>query len=110
MTPVSAETTQYRGPLPAWRVAFADANETAIYVTADTGRVTALRTDLWRIYDFLWGLHIMDWQAHENINHWWLWATAALSLVVAISGTIMFPSRFKWGARFRRARDRRMPR
>lgn len=102
--PIVAETPQYRGPLPAWRVEFADDEHTALYVAADTAKVLARRTDLWRIYDFLWGLHIMDWGEHENINHWWLWATAALSLTVALTGTIMFPSRFKWGSRRRRAK------
>jgi hypothetical protein len=96
---VGAETTQYRGPLPAWRVEFDDPENTSIYVAADQGTVTARRTDLWRIYDFLWGLHIMDWKNHENTNSWWLWGAAALSLVAAVSGMVLLPSRLGWNKR-----------
>lgn len=106
--PVTARTPQYRGSLPAWQVEFADDENTALYVTSDTAKIEARRTDLWRMYDFLWGLHIMDWSEHDNINHWWLWLTAALSLIVAVSGTIMFPSRFKWGRRRSRSQAARI--
>lgn len=99
---VTAETTQYRGSLPAWRVGFDDDEHSALYVSADEGQVTAVRTDLWRTYDFLWGLHIMDWKNHENLNGWWLWIASALALVIAISGAVLIPSRFGWGRERRR--------
>lgn len=102
---VTEETTQYRGPLPAWRVEFGDDQRTALYVPADTGNVAARRTDLWRTYDFLWGLHIMDWSDHENINYPWLWGTAAAALAMALSGIVLFPSRFGWRRRRRRQAD-----
>lgn len=57
---VTEESPEYRGPLPAWRVAFEDAEGLAVYVAADTARVTARRSDLWRVYDALWALHIID--------------------------------------------------
>lgn len=96
---VVKESTEYRGPLPAWRVRFDDARNTALYVAADTAQVTARRTDLWRVFDFLWGLHIMDWKDHQNINYPWLWATAAAALALALTGAFLIPSRFGWRRR-----------
>ncbi|MFZ4688156.1 MAG: PepSY domain-containing protein [Polymorphobacter sp.] len=104
--PVATASPQYRGALPAWRVEFDDADATALYVAADTGKVAARRTNLWRVYDFLWGLHIMAWQEHQDINHWWLWASAALGLVIALTGLWMMPSRMGWTRRWRARRRR----
>ena len=47
--------------VPAFRVALADPAATVIYVDATTGDVTARRNDRWRLYDFFWSLHIMDY-------------------------------------------------
>ena len=86
---VSNESTEYRGVLPAWRVAFADNDHTAVFVAAETGRITAVRTGTWRLYDFFWGLHIMDWKNHENFNSWWLLAFALGGLTLGLAGTAL---------------------
>lgn len=90
---VTAETPEYRGAMPAWRVAFADEEGLAVYVAADTGRVTARRSDLWRVYDALWALHIMDWRDHENFNTGLLLATSLLALAIVVSGFVLLPYR-----------------
>ena len=90
---VTEPTTEYRAALPAWRVDFADGAGRAIYVAADTGQVTARRSTLWRTYDFLWGLHIMDWRGHEDFNSWLLIVATLLGLVVILSGIVMLPGR-----------------
>jgi len=84
---------EYRGALPAWRVQFDDAEGLAVYVAADTARVTARRSDLWRIYDALWALHIMDWRDHENFNTGLLIAASLLALLVVTSGLVLAPFR-----------------
>ena len=101
---VTGETTEYRGALPAWRVDFEDGEGRAIYVAADTGQVTARRSTLWRTYDFLWGLHIMDWRGHEDFNSWLLIIATFLGLVVVLSGIIMLPSRLGLTGWLRRRR------
>ena len=90
---VTEETPEYRGPLPAWRVAFEDAEGLAVYVAADTARVTARRSDLWRVYDALWALHIMDWRDHENFNSGLLILTSFTTLIVVLAGFVLFPYR-----------------
>lgn len=105
---VTAEAPEYRGPLPAWRVAFEDGAARALYVAQDTGVVTARRSALWRTYDFLWGLHIMDFRNHEDFNTPLLIVATALALIVIVSGLVLFPVRLglvRWLRRRRLSRS-----
>ncbi|HET9639579.1 MAG TPA: PepSY domain-containing protein [Allosphingosinicella sp.] len=108
---VTEESPEYRGALPAWRVDFEDGAKRSVYVAADTGAVTARRSTLWRVYDFLWSLHIMDFRNHEDFNTPLLIVATALALVVMVTGIVMFPSRLGYNAwkRRRRARAERAP-
>jgi hypothetical protein len=103
---VAAETTEYRGALPAWRVDFEDGEGRSIYVAADTGEVTARRSTLWRAYDFLWGLHIMDWRGHEDFNSWLLVIATLLATIVTLAGIVLLPSRLGLTGWLRRRRAR----
>lgn len=96
---VTEETPEYRGVLPAWRIAFDDADGLAVYVAADTARVTARRSDLWRVYDALWALHIMDWRDHENFNSGLLIVTSFTALITVLAGFVLFPFRLRLRAR-----------
>lgn len=72
---------------PSWRATFADG--TRIYIDADTGAVLAVRTPLWRWYDFMWGVHIMDLQTREETSHPLLISVAALAFVGTLIGVIL---------------------
>jgi hypothetical protein len=100
-TLVSSESAEYRGALPAWRVQFAEGG-LSVYVAANTGAVTARRSDLWRLYDTLWALHIMDWRNHEDFNHPLIIAVTAITLISVIAGIVLIPYRI----RFRTSRRR----
>ena len=105
---VTENSPEYRGALPAWRVDFDDGAGRSIYVAADTGMVTARRSTLWRVYDFLWSLHIMDFKNHEDFNTPLLIVATGLALAMVVTGIILFPSRLgynAWKRRRRRARD-----
>ncbi|MCC7540676.1 MAG: peptidase M4, partial [Deltaproteobacteria bacterium] len=66
ITRIEDAPVEYRGkPVPAWCVALDDGAGTRVYVDALSGKVTARRNDLWRVYDFLWSLHIMDYGERE---------------------------------------------
>ena len=104
---VTEEFPEYRGALPAWRVRFDDGANRSLYVAADTGTVTARRSTLWRAFDFLWGLHIMDFRNHEDFNTPLLIIATALALVMIVAGIILFPSRLGYNA-WRRRRRRRL--
>lgn len=80
---------EYRGRKPVWRVVFADANETRIYVSPETGDVVARRNRVWRFYDFFWMLHIMDYEERENFNNPIVRIFAATGLLFALSGLFL---------------------
>ena len=103
---VTEESTEYRGALPAWRIDFDDGANRSLYVAADTGAVTARRSTLWRTFDFLWSLHILDFKNHEDFNTPLLIIATALGLVVIVTGIVMFPARLgynRWRRRKRRS-------
>jgi len=91
---VTEESSEYRGALPAWRVQFPD-GRLAVYVAQNTGAVTARRSDLWRAYDTLWALHIMDWQNHEDFNHPLIIIVTMITLLSVIAGIVLIPYRIK---------------
>ncbi len=85
--------TDFRAPVPAWQVHFADG--TNVYVHRQTGEVLALRTSWWRVYDFMWGLHIMDLQTREDFNHPTLIVFAALGAIGSLLGCVLMFRRRK---------------
>lgn len=93
-------STEYKATLPAWRVDFPDHDATRIYVAQNSGRIVAVRNDTWRLYDFFWGLHIMDWKNHEDFNTPWLIGFAAGGLALAIAGSVLLY--FRWPRKRRR--------
>jgi len=52
---------EYRGRFyPVWKVSFAEPESLNLYLEPWTGEILARRTSRWRLFDFLWMLHIMD--------------------------------------------------
>jgi hypothetical protein len=87
---------EYRGkPLPAYQVVLAHPKHPHIYVSAVTGEVLARRNRPWRIFDFFWMLHIMDYREREDFNHWLLTCMSALAVLTAATGLTL------WGIRGR---------
>lgn len=73
-------------PVPLWRVEFSDRRATTLYLSPMTGDLLAKRHDLWRWFDFLWMLHIMDYDTRSDANNGLLRVASALGLVFALSG------------------------
>ena len=96
ITKIENETSEYRGALPAWKVELIEPQNMAIYVSVDSGEITARRSNLWRVYDTLWALHIMDWQNHEDFNHPLIIISAILALLSTIAGIILIFYRVKF--------------
>lgn len=88
-TPADRPPLELRKSRPAWAVAFADGAH--LYIDADTGQVLALRTRWWRLYDWMWGLHIMDLEGREDTNHPILIVFAALALVTTLLALVLLP-------------------
>ena len=79
--------SEYRGKeLPAWRVEMDHSNGTVIYISANRGIVTARRNDRWRLFDFFWMLHTMDYQGRDNFNTWVLRCISIFGVSTVVSG------------------------
>lgn len=92
LTSADAPPLDFRRPVAAWQVTLADG--TRVYVGRDSGEIEAVRTRWWRVFDFMWGLHIMDLQTREDTHHPILILFAALALVSTLLGvTLLFRRR-----------------
>ena len=87
----------FRRPVPSWRLTLEDGAH--VYIDAQTGEIAAVRTEFWRVFDFVWGLHIMDLQTREldeqsDFNHFILVLFAVLAVLGSLLGcTLMFRRR-----------------
>ena len=84
---------ELRRPVNAWRLHYSD--DTNLYLEAATGELLAVRTPGWRIYDFAWGLHIMDPQTREDTHHPLIVVFTVLSVIGATLGCILLFRRRK---------------
>jgi len=83
----------FRRPIPSWQVVLD--NGTHVYVGTETGKIEAIRTRWWRLFDFMWGLHILDPQTREDSSHPILILFAGLAVVSALLGTVLMFRRRK---------------
>ena len=87
----------FRRPLDVWQLRLAD--DTNVYVGIESGKIEAVRTGWWRVFDFAWGLHIMDLETREDTSHPVLILFAILSIIGALMGCILMFRRRKKGVR-----------
>jgi len=92
-----AAPQEYRGKTPVWRVSFDDGLDTRLYISPDTGDVVSRRNKVWRLYDFFWMLHIMDYTERENFNNPLIRIASVTGLLFAVSGIFLVVMRLKNG-------------
>ncbi|EGN74925.1 hypothetical protein A28LD_1942 [Idiomarina sp. A28L] len=90
--------------LPAWRVEFSDRRATTFYLAKDTGDLLTKRHNAWRVFDFMWMMHIMDYENRSDITTPWIKFFSIMTLLIALSGTALLtqkllsrPWRRIWG-------------
>jgi uncharacterized iron-regulated membrane protein len=103
---LNAPPHEYRGDAPVWRVSFKDKLETRIYISPQTGEIEARRNKIWRLYDFFWMLHIMDYKERENFNNPLVKTVSATALLFSLTGVFLVVTSF---ARGRHRLPRRRP-
>lgn len=77
-------------PLPAYAVTFGGPEGYTAYVSADDWQFRTVRSNSWRIFDFLWMLHTMDFEGRDDINNYLLRAFSIFGLVTILSGFALF--------------------
>lgn len=83
-------------PLPAYAITFSHPSNTTVYVAAELGTVQKFRNDKWRIFDFLWMLHTMDYQSRDEIGNWLLRLFSIFGLVTILSGFSLYLISSRW--------------
>ena len=89
----SSKGSEFRGrDLPLYKVTSLNDKDKKInlYINIFSGEITAVRSLQWRIWDLMWGFHIMDWQTRDKINNIFLKIFSILALVSSISGILLF--------------------
>ena len=88
----SLETRAHKGKV--WRVEFSDAEDTTVYLSAQ-GDVLEHRNRSWRLFDFFWMLHIMDYVERKDFNNVLVVSTAIGGLWLALTGTWLLITSFR---------------
>ena len=88
---------------PLWRADFDGWNKPTLYFSPQTGELVSRRHELWRVFDFVWMLHIMDYETRDNVNNPLLRVFTWAAVVTALSGAWLlvysFPRRKRRKAR-----------
>lgn len=71
---------------PLWRVEFDQWNKPTLYFSPATGELVTRRHELWRIFDFVWMMHIMDYWTRDNVNNPLIRVFTWGALLVVLSG------------------------
>ena len=85
--------SEYRGrSLPIYRVKSKNEKgaELNVYINIYSAEVVAIRSNKWKIWDIMWGFHIMDWKERDNIDNLLLKIFSILALVSSVTGIMLF--------------------
>ena len=78
---------EYRGkPLPAYAIHFNHPEKSTAYVSAKNGKFQRVRHSSWRIFDFLWMGHTMDYNGRDNFNNILLRVFSLFGVLTVLSG------------------------
>lgn len=78
-----------------WRIHVLDADTTTIYVSAQTGEVLPHRNSTWRLFDFFWMLHIMDYRERTDFNHPLVVSSAGAGVLMTLGGLWLLVATFR---------------
>lgn len=80
---------EFNGSLPVFRLDYESPESFTLYLSPVTGEFLTVRNTRWRVFDFFWMLHIMDYSEREDVNTPWLRVLSFVSIIVGITGLIL---------------------
>lgn len=72
--------------LPVYVIEFEENNSLKAYISKQNGKIISLRHDSWRLFDFLWMTHTMDYKGRDNFNNMTLRIFSLFGMLTIISG------------------------
>ncbi len=76
--------------LPAYVISYQGADNLKAYVSAIDGKFQTVRHRDWRIFDFLWMTHTMDYEDRDDFNTTLLRAFSLMGLITVLSGFVLW--------------------
>jgi uncharacterized iron-regulated membrane protein len=89
LTEVGSHHEYREKPLPAWAITFNEPDCT-VYISAELGTFQTIRHNQWRVFDFLWMLHTMDFEGRDNFGNILLRAFSVFGLFTVLSGFFLY--------------------
>ena len=86
-----------RRPIETWQVRLDDG--TNFYVDTGSGEIVATRTRWWRIFDWMWGLHIMDLKTREDTHNPLVIGFGIAAFVMSLLALVLLPMTLRWRRR-----------
>jgi len=80
---------------PVWQVEYDDWSQATLYFHPQSGRLISKRTDLWRTFDFLWLLHIMEYKGVGGMTGIFFRVFSIVSILMALFGSWLLFYRLK---------------
>lgn len=74
--------------LPVWRVDFDDVTSPSFYISVQTGELVTKRHTFWRLFDWMFSFHVMDYIEEDPSNKLLLIVTV-LALIASLFGLIL---------------------
>jgi len=90
LTETSSHHEYRSGPLPAYAISFDHPSKSTVFIATELGTIQKIRNDKWRIFDFLWMLHTMDYQGRDNFGNILLRGFSIFGLFTIFSGFILY--------------------
>ncbi len=90
LTEVGGHHEYREKPLPAWAISFSQPDNCTVYVSAELGTFQAIRHNQWRLFDFFWMLHTMDYETRDNFGNILLRAFSVFGLFTVLSGFVLY--------------------
>jgi hypothetical protein len=75
--------------LPVWQVTFEHYASPTFYISQQSGKVVTKRHDFWRLFDWMWRFHIMDYDDGENVANWFLLVIALTGILATFAGAVL---------------------
>ena len=75
--------------LPVWQVTFDNFAKPTLYINQYTGQIVTKRHNYWRLFDWMWRFHIMDYDDGENVANWFLFLIVSLGILAALVGAVL---------------------
>ncbi|MEX0735261.1 MAG: PepSY domain-containing protein [Steroidobacteraceae bacterium] len=89
-------TLETRQAGATWQATFDDPAGTGLYFSADDGTMVAARSDTWRVFDFFWMLHTMDYAGRDDFNNPLVILVGSASLWIGLTGVLLLLRVFRW--------------